>query len=276
MSKRKTSSASSSAGSRDLRDMFGTDGPEAKKARSEGKKKEADAGEEYKESLLATLTDPGWKNALAAEFEKPYFKEICNFLAQEEAADKEVFPPKADIFSAFNSTPFDQAKVVVIGQDPYHDNGQAHGLCFSVRKGVKVPPSLVNMYKELTTDIPGFKTPSHGYLQAWAERGVLLINATLTVQAHKANSHSKIGWQTFTDAVIAILNKEREGLVFLLLGGFAQTKGKAIDKKKHRVVQAAHPSPLSVAKFMGSKVFSKVNGALKELGKDGIDWTVPA
>ena len=271
-----------------------SDGPELKKARElvdqrselsvrepplaipgSDAREDKDPGQIYKETLLATLTDPGWKTALASEFDKPYFNDICSFLAKEEADGKEVFPPKSDIFAAFNSTPFQQVKVVLIGQDPYHDNGQAHGLCFSVRKGVRVPPSLVNMYKELATDIPNWKAPSHGCLQSWAEQGILLLNATLTVQAHKANSHSKIGWQTVTDAVIAILNRERQGLVFLLLGGFAQTKGKAIDKKAHPVVQAAHPSPLSVVRFMGSKVFSKVNTALKELEKNAIDWTLP-
>eukprot|EP00002_Diphylleia_rotans_P035368 TRINITY_DN770_c0_g1_i2.p1 TRINITY_DN770_c0_g1~~TRINITY_DN770_c0_g1_i2.p1 ORF type:complete len:362 (-),score=72.00 TRINITY_DN770_c0_g1_i2:416-1501(-) len=154
--------------------------------------------------LLENLKDEGWRKALAPEFEKPYFKKIIEFLDKEKAAKKEIFPPEKDVFSAFNHTPLDKVKVVIIGQDPYHDNNQAHGLCFSVRPGIKTPPSLVNIYKEMATDLPGFKVPSHGCLVEWAREGVLLLNATLTVQAHQANSHKDSGWQQFTDAVIQV------------------------------------------------------------------------
>jgi len=231
---------------------------------------------DYKAQLLATLTDPEWKAALSAEFNKPYFDKICDALHQCEKAGKQVFPPKAQIFNAFNSTPLSKVKIVILGQDPYHDNGQAHGLCFSVQKGVRTPPSLVNIYKELTTDISGFKTPNHGYLDAWAQRGVLLLNAGLTVEAHKANSHKDFGWLTFTEAAIDVVNKKRENVVFINWGLFAQKKCKNVDKKKHCCLDAAHPSPLSVTKFLGCKVFSKANTYLKSVGKEEMDWSLPA
>lgn len=223
--------------------------------------------------LLKGLSDPGWKEALAEEFEKPYFAEIATFVQCERAAGT-VHPPADKAFSAFNETPLDKVRVVILGQDPYHEPGQAHGMCFSVLPGVKPPPSLKNMYKELATDIPGFKAPDHGYLLPWAQQGVLLLNATLTVrEGHKeANSHSKCGWQKFTDEVIKVVNEKTEGVVFLLWGGFAQKKGKIVDQSRHRVLETGHPSPLSIKKWRGCKVFSKCNAELKKLGKGEIDW----
>ena len=230
-------------------------------------------------NLWSLLDDnSGWKTVLAAEAKKEYFVKLSAFLAAEEKAGKEVFPPQKDIFTAFNTTHFKDVKTVIIGQDPYHDNNQAHGLCFSVLPGIKPPPSLKNMYIELEKDIPTFKAPSHGYLLSWAQQGVLMINATLTVEAHKANSHQKSGWQTFTDAAIVELAKRKEPVVFLLWGGFAQKKSKLINKHSsggHVIIECAHPSPLSVTKWRGCKTFSKANAALKKLGKDPIDWTLP-
>ncbi|CAH1241224.1 UNG [Branchiostoma lanceolatum] len=168
----------------------------------------------------------------------------------------------------------EKVKVVLLGQDPYHDVDQAHGLSFSVRPGVKIPPSLKNIYKELSSDIPGFTAPDHGCLEKWAEEGVLLLNATLTVQAHKPNSHAKIGWQKFTDAAITVVSDHAQGVVFLLWGGFAQKKEKLVDTAKHRVVKTTHPSPLSASKFKGCKCFSNVNSALKELGSEEVDWSL--
>ena len=164
---------------------------------------------------------------------------------------------------------------MILGQDPYHDVGQAHGLCFSVAPGVRTPPSLVNIYKELATDVPKFKKPKHGCLISWARQGVLLLNATLTVDAHDANSHKDIGWQTFTDAIVQLVNRHCEHVVFILWGGFAQKKCAGINESKHRVLKAAHPSPLSAKKFYGCKVFSKANAFLKSVGKPEIDWNVP-
>jgi len=226
-------------------------------------------------TIVGRLTDPGWKKALAAEFKKPYFSGIVKGLEADKKAGVQVMPPEEAIFAAFNLTPLEKTKIVIIGQDPYHDIGQAHGLCFSVQKGVNPPPSLKNIYKELTTDIKGFKTPSHGNLEKWAKDGILLLNATLTVQAHTPNSHKDLGWQTFTDAVIQVLNKERKGVVFILWGGFAIKKGKSIDRNKHKVITAAHPSPLSATKFFGCKVFSECNKLLKELGEEEFDWSLP-
>lgn len=223
--------------------------------------------------LADELTDSGWKKALQEEFAKPYFSDIAAFLASERSKFN-VHPPPDKVFEAFNVTPFAKVKVVLLGQDPYHEPGQAHGLCFSVLPGVKPPPSLVNMYKELESDIPGFKAPSHGHLLAWAKQGVLMLNATLTVrEGHKeANSHSKCGWQKFTDEAIRALNAKDKGVVFLLWGGFAQKKGKLVDSSKHKVIESAHPSPLSVTKWRGCKTFSKCNAMLKKLGHTEIDW----
>jgi uracil-DNA glycosylase len=226
------------------------------------------------DDILAHLTDDGWKEVLGDEFSKPYFKEILSFLGQEINSGKEIFPPRNEIFAALNYTPIDNVKVVILGQDPYHDNNQANGLCFSVRDGITHPPSLKNIFKELVTDIPGFTVPKSGSLEKWAHRGVLLLNATLTVQAHSANSHAKSGWLEFTDSIIKVLNKKTKGVVFILWGGFAQKKGKIIDRNKHFVIQAAHPSPLSANKFHGCKVFSKTNAILTKEGYDPVDWTL--
>lgn len=225
--------------------------------------------------IADTIADDGWRTFLGPLLSCDNFKNIETFLAKEEADGKQVFPTRSNIFSAFNFTPLADVKVVLIGQDPYHDDGQAHGLCFSVLPGVKPPPSLVNMYKELATDVEGFQIPTHGYLESWARQGVLMLNATLTVEAHKPNSHAKCGWQAFTDGVIQKLGNERSGLVFLLWGGFAQKKNKLINGSKHKIIECAHPSPLSVTKWWGCKTFSKCNDALKALGKAPIDWKLP-
>lgn len=214
-----------------------------------------------------------WKAVLADELKKPYFQELKEFVTEERAKHK-VFPPESDVFNAFTLTPYERVKVLLLGQDPYHDDGQAHGLSFSVRPGVKPPPSLVNIFKELHNDL-GCKIPNNGYLTPWAEQGVMLLNAVLTVRAHKANSHKDHGWETFTDAVIRALNARRRPVVFLLWGAYAQKKIKLIDTERHRIVTAAHPSPLSAKKFFGSKPFSAVNRALKELGEPPIDWQLP-
>ncbi len=214
-----------------------------------------------------------WRAVLAEEFTKPYFKELESFVDNERKSHQ-VFPPEQDVFNAFKTTPFDKVKVLLLGQDPYHDDGQAHGMCFSVRPGVKPPPSLVSMFKELKNDL-GCQIPNHGYLEHWAEEGVLLLNAVLTVRAHVANSHKNKGWEKFTDAVIKDLDHRHPPMVFNLWGGYAQKKEKLIDTKKHRVVKAAHPSPLSASKFFGSKPFSAINAALKDLGQSEIDWQLP-
>ncbi len=216
---------------------------------------------------------PSWQAVLAPEFDKPYFQELEKFV-DGERKKHQVFPPEDDVFNAFKAAPFDQVKVVLIGQDPYHDDGQAHGMCFSVRPGVKPPPSLVNMFKELKDDL-GCKIPNNGYLEPWAKQGVLLLNAVLTVQAHKANSHKDKGWEKFTDAAIQAVNDRHDPVVFLLWGAYAQKKGKLIDTSKHRVITGAHPSPLSVKKFLGSKPYSAVNKALADLGKTPINWQLP-
>jgi len=218
--------------------------------------------------------DDSWKSALADEFDKPYFKELKDFLAAEKNAGKLIYPPGPLIFNAFNSTPFDKVRVVIIGQDPYHGAHQAHGLCFSVQYGVKPPPSLVNIYKELKSDV-GFEIPNHGYLQAWTTQGVFLLNAILTVEANQPASHQKKGWEEFTNAAIHQLSKEREGLIFLLWGAFAQQKAVLIDEKKHTILKAAHPSPFSAYNgFFGCKHFSKTNEILKSRGEKEIDWQV--
>jgi len=234
------------------------------------------SADEYKAKLIATLRDPAWKKALEPEFEKPYFIKICETLFAEEKHGHQIFPPHDEIFNALNCTPLNQVKVVIVGQDPYHDDGQAHGLCFSVQKGITPPPSLKNIYKELQTDIAGFKAPKHGNLEAWARRGVLLLNASLTVLAHKANSHKSIGWQTFTQAVIDHVNKDCHNVVFINWGLFAQKKCNTVDPKKHHILNANHPSPLSASKgFFGCKVFSKTNEYLKSVGQKPIDWALP-
>lgn len=220
-----------------------------------------------------TLSD-GWNKALAAEFKKPYFEDLAKFVEEERKAHQ-VFPPDDEVFAALNVTPYDDVKVVILGQDPYHDDGQAHGMCFSVKPGVAVPPSLVNMYKELRDDL-GIPIPKTGYLMPWAKQGVLLLNAVLTVRAHTPNSHKDRGWEQFTDGVIRALSARPDPMVFVLWGKYAQKKKKLIDTKRHTVLEGAHPSPLSAkAGFFGSKPYSKINDALKALGKTPIDWNVP-
>ena len=209
-----------------------------------------------------------WRDALADEFAAPYFANLTAFVA-EQRAEHTVYPPDADVFSAFRATPLNKVKVLLLGQDPYHGAGQAHGMCFSVRPGVRPPPSLANMFRELHDDI-GCKVPNNGYLIQWAERGVLLLNAVLTVRAGEPNSHKGHGWETFTDAVIRTLNERTEPVVFALWGGYAQKKAKKVTGGQHRIVTAAHPSPLSAAKFMGSKPFSAIDAALGE----PIDWQI--
>eukprot|EP00128_Syssomonas_multiformis_P017152 Colp12_sorted_trinity150504_noHs@11554 len=214
-----------------------------------------------------------WYRALKAEFSKEYFIQLRQFLASERRTKQTVYPADDEVYSWSRFCAIDDVKVVIIGQDPYHGPGQAHGLCFSVKPGVPPPPSLVNIYKELTTDIEGFKTPSHGFLKGWAEQGVLLLNACLTVRKANANSHAGHGWEKFTDAVIEYLNKHKKGLVFVLWGKYAQKKGERIDKKKHCVIMSAHPSPLSARNgFFGSRCFSKANKYLEEQNKKAIDW----
>lgn len=213
-----------------------------------------------------------WKEQLHEEFTQPYFKEIAGFLKAEKQAGKVIYPPGSLIFNAFEQTPFDQVKVVILGQDPYHNPGQAHGLCFSVQSGVAPPPSLVNIYKEIKEDL-GLPVPAHGNLEAWARRGVLLLNAALTVEANKPMSHSHIGWHHFTDAVIRRVSEQKAHVVFLLWGKFAQGKKPLIDTGKHLVLQAAHPSPLSAYNgFFGCRHFSKTNAWLEQQGLAPIDW----
>ncbi len=222
---------------------------------------------------MSTHLPPTWQTALGDELAKPYFRELQQFVG-EERVKHTVYPPAEDVFNAFKATPFDKVKVLLLGQDPYHGEGQAHGTCFSVRPGVRPPPSLVNMFKELHSEL-GCKVPNNGYLLPWAERGVLLLNAVLTVRAHEPNSHKDKGWEKFTDAAIKALNDRERPVVFALWGGYAQKKKKLVTGEQHRVVTAAHPSPLSMKKFMGSKPFSAINGALEEVGEEAIDWQIP-
>ncbi|MDF7670794.1 uracil-DNA glycosylase [Orbaceae bacterium ESL0721] len=214
-----------------------------------------------------------WHDVIGAEKEQAYFQQAMQFVAAERAAGKTIYPPAHDIFNAFRFTPFDQIKVVILGQDPYHGPNQAHGLSFSVLPGIKPPPSLLNIYKELSTDINGFTIPNHGYLASWAEQGVLLLNTVLTVEAGQAHSHAKIGWEIFTDHVIAAINEQLQGVVFLLWGSPAQKKGQFINRQKHHVLTAVHPSPLSAHRgFFGCRHFSKANQLIEAQGKTAINW----
>ena len=215
--------------------------------------------------------EESWKNLLADEFEQPYFQSMSTHLRNQIAAGKTIYPPGPLIFNAFNTTPVSNVKVVILGQDPYHNTGQAMGYSFSVPKGVRIPPSLRNIYKEMVTDI-NFVTPNHGDLTKWANQGVLMLNAMLTVEAHKAGSHKNIGWQTFTDSVLRRLSEERENLVYMLWGGFAKKKKHLIDANKHLVLEAAHPSPLAGGAYFGSKHFSQANAYLEAKGLGGIEW----
>lgn len=216
-----------------------------------------------------------WMEELAPEFEKEYMKKLLRFLDEEKAKGKIIYPEENEIFSAFELTPLKNVKVVIIGQDPYHGEGQAHGTSFSVKKGIKPPPSLVNIYKEIHHDL-GFPIPLHGHLEYWARQGVLLLNAVLTVEKDKAASHQKKGWESFTDKVVELLNCRKEHLVFLLWGSHAQKKGEGIDRKRHLVLETVHPSPLSAHRgFLGCKHFSQTNTYLKETGQIEIDWKIP-
>jgi len=215
--------------------------------------------------------DASWKSVLQDEFEKPYFAQLTNFV-REEYKTKKIFPPGNMIFNAFDHCPFDKVKVVIIGQDPYHNDGQAHGLCFSVNTGVDFPPSLINIFKEIERDL-GKPTPISGNLERWADQGVLLLNATLTVQAHLAGSHQGRGWETFTDAVIRKVAEEKEHVVFMLWGNYAQQKGAVVDPRKHLVLKSVHPSPLSAYRgFIGCGHFSTANEYLLKNGISPINW----
>ena len=216
--------------------------------------------------------EPGWKDVLQNEFTKPYFQQVAGYLKIEKAQGKVIYPPGSLIFNAFDKTPFDKVRVVILGQDPYHGAVQAQGICFSVQNGVPPPPSLVNIYKELNSDL-GIPTPTTGNLTKWASQGVFLLNASLTVRAGEPMSHAKIGWATFTDAVIKTISIKKEGVVFLLWGKFAQDKQVLIDETRHHVLKAAHPSPLSAHNgFFGCRHFSKTNNFLVKQGLDPIDW----
>jgi uracil-DNA glycosylase len=218
--------------------------------------------------------EESWKAVLKPEFAKSYFQNIVTFLKTEKMANRTIYPPGALIFNAFNTTPFENVKVVILGQDPYHGPGQAHGLCFSVSNGVQPPPSLVNIFKELQSDV-GVAIPDHGNLTKWAEQGVLLLNASLTVRSAEPMSHSQIGWAEFTDNVIKKISQEKEHVVFILWGKFAGAKQVLIDETKHLVLKAAHPSPLSAySGFFGCRHFSKTNEYLMRNGKDPINWAL--
>lgn len=217
-----------------------------------------------------------WHDVIGAEKQQAYFQQTLSFVDSERQAGKVIYPPAKDVFNAFRFTEFNQVKVVILGQDPYHGPNQAHGLCFSVLPGIKPPPSLVNMYKELAQDIEGFQIPAHGFLQSWAEQGVLLLNTVLTVEQGKAHSHATSGWEVFTDRVIEAINQHQQGVVFLLWGSHAQKKGRFIDRNKHYVLSAPHPSPLSAHRgFLGCRHFSQTNQLLSQQGKTPIHWHLP-
>ena len=215
-----------------------------------------------------------WHDVLAEEKQQPYFINTLSTVAAERQSGQTIYPPQKDVFNAFRLTELGDVNVVILGQDPYHGPHQAHGLAFSVLPGVQVPPSLQNIYKELMQDIPGFQKPNHGFLESWAKQGVMLLNTVLTVEAGKAHSHARFGWETFTDNVIAAINQHCEGVIFLLWGSHAQKKGSIIDRQRHHVLQAPHPSPLSAHRgFFGCKHFSTTNELLSAAGKKPVDWT---
>lgn len=223
---------------------------------------------------MTTPLPASWQAVVGTETAQPYYQALQTFLAGERARYP-VFPPEEQVFAALEYTPFAQVKVLLLGQDPYHDDGQAHGLSFSVRPGIKPPPSLMNMFRELHTDV-GFRIPNNGYLAPWAAQGVLLLNAVLTVRAHAANSHKNQGWERFTDAIITALGQREQPLVFLLWGSYAQKKLPLIDTTRHTVIQSPHPSPLSAKRgFFGSRPFSRTNAALAAFGTTPIDWQLP-
>ncbi|CCF20298.1 Uracil-DNA glycosylase [Pseudorhizobium banfieldiae] len=219
--------------------------------------------------------EESWRQALAPEFGNPYMSELRRFLMSEKEAGKRIFPKAGEYFRALDLTPLDQVKVVILGQDPYHGLGQAHGLCFSVQPGVRIPPSLVNIYKELQSDL-GIPPASHGFLEHWARQGVLLLNSVLTVEEAQAASHQRRGWERFTDAVIRAVNERCDGVVFLLWGSYAQKKAAFVDRDRHLVLRAPHPSPLSAHNgFFGSRHFSQANAFLVSKGRQPIDWKLP-
>jgi uracil-DNA glycosylase len=223
------------------------------------------------EQLIVHLREPSWRSVLADEFQEPYFVGLANFLEKERSTAREIYPPPEHVFSQLALCPFDRVKVVILGQDPYHGPGQAHGLSFSVQLGVAVPPSLDNIFKELTDDPDvDFSRPDHGNLEKWARQGVLLLNSVLTVEARRAGSHGNRGWERFTDAIVKAISDEREGVVFMLWGRYAQNKGRVIDTKKHHVLTSAHPSPYSAEGFFGKRHFSTANRLLGQRRK--IDW----
>ena len=218
--------------------------------------------------------ESSWSHQLAAELQKDYMLQLQKFLVEQGRSGKVIYPPLEEVFSAFTQTPFDQVKVVIIGQDPYHGAGQAHGMCFSVREGIKPPPSLVNIYKELESDL-GVSRPSHGHLIKWAKQGVLLLNSVLTVEQGLAGSHHKKGWEKFTDRVIEVLNEKKEHLVFILWGSPAQKKASQVDSDRHYILKSVHPSPLAAHRgFFGTKPFSKTNDYLISKGMTPIDWSI--
>lgn len=218
---------------------------------------------------------PSWQPWLQPEFDQPYMQSLKAFLQAEKDAHKVIFPHSSNWFHALEAAPLDQVKVVIIGQDPYHQPGQAHGLCFSVKPGVRVPPSLVNIYKELNTDL-GITPASHGFLESWAQQGVLLLNAVLTVEQSNANAHQGKGWEQFTDRVIQLVNEQCEHVVFMLWGSYAQKKGARIDQSRHLVLKSPHPSPLSAHRgFFGCRHFSQANQWLQEQGREAINWQLP-
>jgi uracil-DNA glycosylase len=219
--------------------------------------------------------DESWRTPLKGEFEQPYMQGLKAFLKEEKAAGKRIFPKGGEYFRALDLAPLDKVKVVILGQDPYHGEGQAHGLCFSVKPGVRTPPSLVNIYKELKSDL-GLNPPRHGFLEHWAKQGVLLLNSVLTVEMGKAASHQKRGWEKFTDAIVRLVAAQDQPVVFLLWGAYAQRKGDFVDGSRHLVLKAAHPSPLSAHNgFLGCGHFSRANAFLEAKGRGGIDWGLP-
>ncbi|MDC7241441.1 MAG: uracil-DNA glycosylase [Spirochaetales bacterium] len=219
--------------------------------------------------------EASWLDVMGDEFEKPYMEELRSFLLQEKQNGKSLFPPGQQIFYALDRTPFHRVKVVILGQDPYHGPGQAHGLCFSVQPGVDPPPSLINIYKEMESDL-GLQPPPHGCLSSWADQGVLLLNSVLTVEAHRAASHQGRGWEQFTDRIIRELENRREHLVFILWGGYARKKGSFIRRDRHLVIESPHPSPLSSYRgFFGSRPFTRSNDYLQQTGQTPIDWKLP-